>query len=62
MPGTPPVREAFKEEEAKSTSWAYQAIHSTLEYSREDFALPCIIQELYQVVRKVLSTKAIHTI
>ena len=32
------------------------------EYSSEDFALPCTIQELYQVVRKVFSTKAIHTI
>ena len=32
------------------------------EYSSEDFALPCVTQELYQVVRKVFSTKAIHTI
>ena len=32
------------------------------EYSSENFALPCTIQELYQVVRKVFSTKAIHTI
>ena len=32
------------------------------EYSSEEFALPCIIQELYSVVRKVFSTKAIHII
>ena len=59
---TPPIHEALKEEAAKSTPWAYQGIPSTLRWSSEDFALPCIIQELYEVVLKVFSTKAIHTI
>ena len=30
VPWTPPVREALKDEEAKSTAWAYRGIHSTL--------------------------------
>ena len=30
VPWTPPVREALKDEEAKTTTWAYRGIHSTL--------------------------------
>ena len=30
VPWTPPVREALKDKEAKSTAWAYRGIHSTL--------------------------------
>ena len=30
VPWTPPVREALKDEEAKSTAWSYRGIHSTL--------------------------------
>ena len=46
----------------EGTTWAYQGIHPLWQYSSEDFALPYIIQEWYEVLRIVFSTTAIHTI
>ena len=41
VPWTPHVREALKEEEAKSTTWAYQGIHYTLR-SGMNTAVKCL--------------------
>ena len=40
VPWTPPVREALKDEEAKSTAWAYRGIHSTLRIQQWTLCAP----------------------